>query len=102
MPNWIVIKDNIKVCGVYFGAQAQPINEDSLIEKVAKAISFHQSRTLTMRGKAILMNVIALARVWYVGEVACLSNDFYINLNKLLFKFLWNTSYTYTTLKPGL
>ena len=51
--------------------------------------SWHQ-RSLSYRGKALVINALALSRIWYVASVIHMPQWVLRELNKAVFNFFWN------------
>ena len=80
----------IKVLGVFLGPL--DLEEDnwrprlSAVENVL--LSWHQ-RALSFRGKALVINALALSRIWYVASLIHMPSWVLRELNSLVFKFFW-------------
>ena len=64
-------------------------NWSKLLEKLNKTLALHFGRGLTNRGRAIIANVMACSRLWYVASVCVMPKDFHSKFNFALIKFLW-------------
>jgi hypothetical protein len=80
---------SLKICGVFFGEEAQNLNEENLLNKIEKTFNILKTRKLTYFGKAILVNVLVLSKLWYVATVCVFTNAFFRWLEKQIFSFVW-------------
>jgi len=88
LPAWLPVKVNVKICGVIFGRNMVAENEAVLLPKIATAVRLNQGRTLTLRGRVTVLNVVICAKLWYVGSGVNFSSNFLTRLDKILFSFL--------------
>ena len=86
---WTSIK--IKVLGVFIG------NEDLVeanwrprISAVEKCLSSWRSRSLSFGGKALVVNALALSRIWYVASLVYMPPRILAELETLVFKLFWS------------
>jgi len=87
-PSWLPVKNRVKICGVIFGADMISANENAVFAKFSKAIEYHKSRALTLRGRVTVLNVCVCSQLWYVGACVLFSNALITRVNKLLFSFI--------------
>lgn len=86
--DWSSVK--IKVLGVFLGPL--DLEEDnwrprlSAVENVL--LSWHQ-RALSFRGKALVINALALSRIWYIASLIHMPSWVLRELNSLVCKFFW-------------
>ena len=81
----------LKVLGVFLGPLATP--EDNWrprISAVEHALLSWRQRSLSFRGKALIVNALALSRVWYVASLVFMPPFVLRELNQLVFKFFWS------------
>ena len=79
-----------KMVGLYFGnGDFLQKNWDNVYNKFDKVITDWKSRALSMKGKAIVANTLALSKLIYVGTIIPMSNQFCKKFNTLLFNFIW-------------
>ena len=88
----ITWQDTIKIYGVYFGLRGQELTQELVLNKLQGVVEFHRKRSLTMRGKALIINVLFLTRLWYAGTVILFDADFIAKIQRVIFKFLWRTT----------
>ena len=57
------------------------------ITAVENALNSWRQRSLSYRGKALVINALALSRVWYVASLIYVPRWISAELNTLIFKF---------------
>ena len=79
-----------------FGIKFGDVTEDdiwySVYKKIEKTVNLFKTRPLSYYGKAKLVNVMALSKLWYIATVIPLSKHYVRLLNKLIFSFIWAPS----------
>ena len=81
----------LKVLGVFVGIG--DLTEDNWrprINAVSKVLSSWRSRSLSFRGKSLVINALALSRIWYVASLVCMPARVRQELCTLVFKFFWS------------
>ena len=53
-------------------------------------VKIQNQRHLSLKGKTIIINTILLIKLWYVGNIFRITKDLLPEINKTIFKFLWN------------
>jgi len=81
--------NDIKINGVYFGPTSEAANAAALKAKVDGAIRSQGGRTLSIFGKALIVNIAILSKLWYVGAVAPLPRSFIQSIIKSIFNFIF-------------
>ena len=83
--------DKIKVLGVFLGnGDMDELNWRPRIEAVERCLNAWRSRHLCYGGKALVINALALARVWYVASLIAIPHWALAELNYLVFNFFWS------------
>ena len=88
-----IAKNYVKSLGVYLGHDKNicyEMNWTSKLEKLEKILSVWRTRNLTIFGKCIIINTLAISKLIY--NAFLLSNpkpDFFKKVSKLVFNFLW-------------
>ena len=86
---WSSVK--IKVLGVFLGPGIlEEVNWRPRITAVENALNSWRQRSLSYRGKALVINALALSRIWYVASLIPVPFWVVSELNSLLFKFFWS------------
>ena len=81
-----------------------------LFRKIEGALETWKSRPLSLRGRALLANVLAASKLWYLSSVVPADPQFASKVKKLFFNFIWKgrgewlrrTSVTQPQLSGGL
>ena len=80
----------IKTLGVFVGPG--DLDEDNWrprITAVANTLSSWRQRVLSFQGRALVINALALSRVWYVASLIRMPPWVHGELTRLVFKFFW-------------
>ena len=86
---WSSVK--VKLLGVFLGPFAsEEDNWRPRITAVENVLSSWRQRSLSYRGKALVINAPALSRIWYVASVIHIPQRVLRELNKAVFNFFWN------------
>ena len=81
----------IKVLGVYLGnSKLEEENWRPGINAVEKCLNSWPGRSLSYSGKALIVNALALSRVWYIGSLISMPDLVASELNTLVFSFFWS------------
>ena len=80
----------LKVLGVFIGnGDVDIANWRPRIEAVENRLSSWRSRSLSYSGKALVVNALALSRVWYVASLMHMPPWILAELNSIIFKFFF-------------
>lgn len=81
----------IKVLGVFLGPDnLEEANWRPRISAVENVLSSWRQRSLSYGGKALVINALALSRVWYMASLIYMPPWVLSELNKLTFSFFWS------------
>lgn len=81
----------LKVLGVFIGpGNLEEDNWRPRISAVDHVLKSWRSRVLTFRGKALVINALALSRVWYVASLIHMPAWVETELTRLVFSFFWS------------
>ena len=84
--SWLSVK--VKVLGVFLGpGNLEEENWRPRITAVENVLNSWRQRSLSYRGKALVINALALSRVWYVASLIYVPRWVSAELNTLIFKF---------------
>ena len=86
-------KTPIKALGVYFTHDPKFLKEKNIIERldcIKKLINIWSSRGLSLYGKVTIIKSFLISKFVYVCSVLPTPKEVVSELNRLLFKFLWN------------
>ena len=87
----IGLLSKLKVLGVFIGIG--DLIEDNWrprINAVNKVLSSSRSRSLSFRGKALVINALSLLRIWYVASLFFMAPRIMHELVSLVFNFFWS------------
>ena len=80
----------IKILGVFIGVgDTEEANWRPRIAAVENVLSSWRQRQLSFRGRALVINALALSRVWYVASLVHMPAWVLKELNTLIFNFFW-------------
>ena len=85
--------DFIKVLGIFFtvsNCDFLSLNWNFRIEKLAKRLESWKFRTLSLKGKSMIINTLALSGLWYSGSIVPLPAWAEKTINRIIFDFLWS------------
>ena len=83
----------IKVLGIFFtmsDCDFLSLNWNFRIEKLAKRLESWKFRTLSLKGKSMIINTLALSDLWYAGSIVPLPAWAEMKINRIIFDFLWS------------
>ena len=84
--------EGLKILGITFFPDymlTQNYNWSTLIGKITTTLEHHSRRSLSLKGKVLILNTLALSKLWHIATVIPLPPWFEKRLNALLFTFLW-------------
>ena len=87
------ITDFIRVLGIFFtmsNCDFLGLNWNFWIEKLAKRLESWKLRTLSLKGKSMIINTLALSGLCYTGSVVPLPAWAEKRINRIIFDFLWS------------
>ena len=77
--------------GVHLGnGNLEEENWRPRINAVEKCLNCWRGRSLSSSGKALIVNALALSRVWYVASLLPMPDWVVSELNTLVFSFFWS------------
>ena len=85
--------DFIKVLGIFFtmsNCDFLSLNWNFRIKKLAKKLKSWKFRTLSLKGKSMIINTLALFGLWYTESVVPLPAWAEKRINQIIFDFLWS------------
>ena len=65
-------------------------NWDGRIESLRKVLVSWRQRSLSLSGKALVVNALALSGLWYMASVVHLPDSFLKQINSLVYPFFWS------------
>ena len=85
--------DFIKVLVIFFtmsNCDFLSINWNFRIEKLAKRLESWKFRNLSLKGKSMIINTLALSGLWNTGSIVPLPAWAEKRINRIIFEFLWS------------
>jgi len=87
--SWNSVK--IKSLGVFIGyGNLDEANWRPRIDAVERCLNSWRSRSLSLSGKALVINALALSSIWYVASLVFMPTWVCRQLNKIIFNFFWS------------
>ena len=84
--------DKLKILGLYFGhANLEHANWDPRLSKLTNRLNSWKQRTLSLRGKALITNILGASNLWYTASVYPMPEWVHTRVNTALYDFLWNS-----------
>ena len=82
----------MKVLGVFFGTVPVELdNWQPKINKLEKSINLWKSRSLSLVGKSLIVNVLGLSKFFYLAKVLLPPSWVFTRVNSLIWPFLWGS-----------
>lgn len=82
-------RDKIKLLGVWVGnTDTTESNWRPVVNKITKTLGMWSYRDLTVKGKSIIVNMLALSKVWYLASVCVLPENICTAIEEIVKKFL--------------
>jgi hypothetical protein len=79
----------VKICGIYFGKNAQKLNEEKLLEKLKKKAYAILPRINTKWSRVKTINLLILAKFWHLVTVQEVSDLLLGDIERTIFKLIW-------------
>lgn len=84
--------DEIKILGILMGKNDKKVRDemwDHLVTEIERRLNFWKLRTLNLKGKVLILNVLMVSKLWYVLYVSELPLWTEKRLKKCFLDFLW-------------
>ena len=84
--------NKMKILGVWFGTV--PVEQDNWqpkINKFEKSVNLWKSRSLSLIGKAMIINIIGLSKFFYLASILLLPDWVVRRVNQIIWPFLWGS-----------
>ena len=86
------VTDKLKILGLYFGhANLEHANWDPRLSKLTNRLNSWKQRTLSLRSKALITNILGTSNLWYTASVYPMPEWVHTRVNTALYDFLWNS-----------
>lgn len=85
----------MKILGVVFGSGVVDVTSDNWqprLVKLEKSLNLWKSRSLSLVGKSLILNVLGISKLIYVSQVLIPPQWVIDRLNRLIWPFLWGSS----------
>ena len=85
--------DCIKILGIFFTMSSRDfecLNWNFQVEKLSKRLESWKFQNLSLKGKSMIINSLALSGLWYTGSVVPLPVWAEKKINQVIFYFLWS------------
>ena len=80
----------MKILGV-FGQDTETDNWRPKLEKLEKHLNLWKSRSLSLVGKSLIINVLGISKLLYLSAVLCVPKWVISKVNNLVWPFLWGS-----------
>ena len=91
----ITTVNKLKICGLYFCSSLESEYEHNVLEKItmlSNKIRAWSHRHLTMEGKSLIVKTFGLSQMIYNMQTYRIKSEDLINVERIIFKFLWSNS----------
>jgi hypothetical protein len=86
--NWVKEK---KLLGIMLGQRdSGDKNWENILNKFKKTVDMVMDRKLSIYGRAMMLNTLAISKVVYVGSVQHMPDEYMNKFNKILYTYIWN------------
>ena len=88
----IRIKDTVKILGLYFTyneSQRKKLNFDEILKSIKEKLQRWKWRDLTILGRIQIVKTFVIPLFMYRASLICVQKDTVIEVNRLLFQFIW-------------
>jgi len=87
--SWVA--DKLKILGVYLGnTNLDQANWSDRVSKLEKRLNLWRTRTLSLKGKAMIINMLGASGLWYTAKVINMLDWVDTRVSKAIWTFLWN------------
>ena len=80
----------IKIFGIFFGEVSNFEIWNPVYKKIVKTLNLYKSRCMSLYGKALIVNVMVLSKLWYLCSVLCLPEYYVVLIEREIFNFIWD------------
>ena len=84
----------IRILGVLMGKDERNVKEkmwEEIVGGIERRLNFWKLRTLSLKGKVLILNVLMVSKLWYVLYVTAMPMWVEKRLKKCFLDFLWNS-----------
>ncbi|XP_023210034.1 uncharacterized protein LOC111612968 [Centruroides sculpturatus] len=84
---------NIKILGVWYGANCNQYNLNNMIQKIKNALCIWDNTWLYLPERVIVANKILIAKIMYTLYITDLNKSQVNSLEKIIFKYIWQKDF---------
>lgn len=89
-PLGLSLVKKMKILGIVFGtANVDQDNWEPRVSKLEKSVSRWQSRSLSLIGKVLILNILGLSKLLFVSSILSPPRWVFDRINKIIWPFLW-------------
>ena len=81
----------LKVFGVWVGNVKSCDIWEPVLNKIRNTLQLYSGRVMSVYGRAIVVNVMVLSKLWYLASVVVLPEKYIVQIEKLVFDFFWSS-----------
>lgn len=94
-----LIKENIKVLGIWFGNDSVSKNWNPIKAAIDKKVREWENRKLTFQHKILVLNTYMISKLLYVARVIPPTTEIVTGICKSIYKFFWDSNLEYLSRK---
>ncbi len=82
----------LKILGIWVGdghTEVKDDNWDKVCDKINNTLNVWKARNLSIFGRAIIVNTLALSKLWYITQVEIPEKEVIVKIEKLVRDFIW-------------
>ena len=85
------VADKLKILGVYLGnVNLDQANWADRVAKLETRLNLWRSRTLSLKGKSMIINTLGASGLWYTATVVNMPEWVHTRVSKAIWNFLWS------------
>lgn len=85
------VSEKLKILGIFLGnTNLEQANWADPITKLEKQLNAWRLRTLSLKGKSIIINTLGASGLWYTATVVDMPNWVHTRVSKVIWNFLWD------------
>ena len=83
--------DRVKILGLFFGnGKLDKANWSERVSKLEKRLNYWKSRTLSLKGKAMIVNTLGASGLWYTSTVLSMPSWVHTRVSQAIWDFVWS------------
>ena len=86
--------NKMKICGIWYSNGTLNVDQDNWqtrLEKLESKLNSWKPRSLSLVGKALIVNVLGASKLWFLAKVLPLPKWVVSRYNKLVYPFVWGS-----------